>query len=49
MLGLAGIFIPEPLTKAEILNTHHGAGEAKYFTDSTTLFVVELILFSWAE
>ncbi len=25
MLGLAGIFIPEPLTKAEILNTHHGS------------------------
>jgi light-harvesting complex I chlorophyll a/b binding protein 2 len=25
------------------------AGEVKYFTDSTTLFVVELILFAWAE
>ncbi len=51
MLGAAGIFIPEALTKAGILNTPSWftAGEAPYFTDSTTLFVVELILFAWAE
>jgi light-harvesting complex I chlorophyll a/b binding protein 2 len=51
MLGAAGIFIPEALTKAGILNTPSWftAGEATYFTDSTTLFVVELILFAWAE
>lgn len=51
MLGAAGIFIPEALTKAGILNTPSWftAGEAEYFTDSTTLFVVEIILFAWAE
>jgi light-harvesting complex I chlorophyll a/b binding protein 2 len=40
MLGAAGIFIPEALTKAGILNTPSWftAGEATYFTDSTTLF-----------
>ncbi|KAH8946039.1 hypothetical protein BDL97_12G071800 [Sphagnum fallax] len=51
MLGAAGIFIPEALTKAGILNTPSWftAGEATYFTDSTILFVVEIILFAWAE
>eukprot|EP00245_Coleochaete_scutata_P013766 TRINITY_DN5704_c0_g1_i1.p1 TRINITY_DN5704_c0_g1~~TRINITY_DN5704_c0_g1_i1.p1 ORF type:complete len:262 (+),score=59.07 TRINITY_DN5704_c0_g1_i1:234-1019(+) len=51
MLGAAGIFIPEALTKAGILNTPswYTAGEATYFTDTTTLFVVELILIGWAE
>jgi light-harvesting complex I chlorophyll a/b binding protein 2 len=51
MLGAAGIFIPEALTKAGILNTPSWttAGEATYFTDATTLFVIELILFAWAE
>jgi light-harvesting complex I chlorophyll a/b binding protein 2 len=51
MLGAAGIFIPEALTKAGILNTPSWftAGEATYFTDSTTVFVVEIILFAWAE
>lgn len=51
MLGAAGIFIPEALTKAGILNTPSWttAGDAKYFTDSTTLFVIELILMAWVE
>ncbi|KAM0886873.1 hypothetical protein ACQ4PT_029401 [Festuca glaucescens] len=51
MLGAAGIFIPELLTKIGILNTPswYTAGEQEYFTDTTTLFVVELILIGWAE
>ncbi|KAH7293581.1 hypothetical protein KP509_28G031700 [Ceratopteris richardii] len=51
MLGAAGIFIPEALTKAGILNTPswYSAGEAEYFADPTTLFVVELIFLGWAE
>ncbi|KAB1225820.1 Chlorophyll a-b binding protein, chloroplastic [Morella rubra] len=51
MLGAAGIFIPEFLTKIGILNTPswYTAGELEYFTDTTTLFVIELILIGWAE
>ncbi|CAA6659932.1 unnamed protein product [Spirodela intermedia] len=51
MLGAAGIFIPELLTKLGILNTPswYTAGEQEYFTDTTTLFVVELVLIGWAE
>ncbi|KAH0468010.1 hypothetical protein IEQ34_003043 [Dendrobium chrysotoxum] len=51
MLGAAGIFIPEFLTKIGILNTPswYSAGELDYFTDTTTLFIIELILIGWAE
>eukprot|EP00244_Chara_vulgaris_P003373 TRINITY_DN160_c0_g1_i6.p1 TRINITY_DN160_c0_g1~~TRINITY_DN160_c0_g1_i6.p1 ORF type:complete len:271 (+),score=45.98 TRINITY_DN160_c0_g1_i6:368-1180(+) len=51
MLGAAGILIPEALTKAGILNTPHWnvAGDAQYFADPTTLFVVELLFMGWAE
>ncbi|XP_075481757.1 chlorophyll a-b binding protein, chloroplastic-like [Primulina tabacum] len=51
MLGAAGIFIPEFLTKLGILNTPswYSAGELDYFTDTTTLFIIELILIGWAE
>lgn len=51
MLGAAGIFIPELLTKIGILNTPswYTAGEQTYFADTTTLFIVELILIGWAE
>ncbi|PIA33776.1 hypothetical protein AQUCO_04000083v1 [Aquilegia coerulea] len=51
MLGAAGIFIPEFLTKIGILNTPswYTAGEQEYFTDTTTLFIVELIFIGWAE
>ncbi|KAJ6834547.1 chlorophyll a-b binding protein, chloroplastic-like [Iris pallida] len=50
MLGAAGIFIPELLTKIGILNTPswYTAGEQEYFTDTTTLFLIELILIGWA-
>ncbi|KAL8156926.1 hypothetical protein AgCh_001868 [Apium graveolens] len=51
MLGAAGIFIPEFLTKIGVLNTPswYTAGEQEYFTDKTTLFIVELIFIGWAE
>ncbi|KAJ6703158.1 CHLOROPHYLL A-B BINDING PROTEIN CHLOROPLASTIC [Salix viminalis] len=51
MLGAAGIFIPEFLTKIGILNTPswYTAGEQEYFTDTTTLFIVELFFIGWAE
>ncbi|XP_043705653.1 chlorophyll a-b binding protein, chloroplastic-like [Telopea speciosissima] len=51
MLGAAGIFIPEFLTKIGILNTPswYTAGEQQYFTDTTTLFIIELIFIGWAE
>jgi light-harvesting complex I chlorophyll a/b binding protein 2 len=51
MLGAAGIFIPELLTKIGILNTPswYTAGSATYFADQGTLFIVELLLFAWAE
>uniref|UniRef100_A0A2P2Q3Y1 Chlorophyll a-b binding protein, chloroplastic n=1 Tax=Rhizophora mucronata TaxID=61149 RepID=A0A2P2Q3Y1_RHIMU len=51
MLGAAGIFIPEFLTKIGILNTPswYSAGELEYFTDTTTLFITELIFIGWAE
>jgi light-harvesting complex I chlorophyll a/b binding protein 2 len=51
MLGAAGIFIPEFLTKIGILNTPfwYTAGEQQYFTDTTTLFIIEIILIGWAE
>lgn len=51
MLGAAGIFIPEFLTKLGILNTPswYTAGELEYFTDTTTLFIIELIFIGWAE
>ncbi|CAH9080332.1 unnamed protein product [Cuscuta europaea] len=51
MLGAAGIFIPEILTKLGILNipSWYTAGEQEYFTDKTTLLVVQLALIGWAE
>jgi len=51
MLGAAGIFIPEFLTKQGILNTPSWtvAGEQEYFADSPTLLAIELILFAWVE
>ncbi|CAD6343558.1 unnamed protein product [Miscanthus lutarioriparius] len=42
---------PGFLTKIGILNTPfwYTAGEQQYFTDTTTLFIIELILIGWAE
>ncbi|XVF04591.1 hypothetical protein REPUB_Repub05bG0097400 [Reevesia pubescens] len=51
MLGAASIFIPKFLTKIGILNiiSWYSAGIEEYFTDTTTLFIVERIFFGWAE
>ena len=51
MLGAAGIFIPEFLTSAGILNTPSWftAGKYEYFADAPTLFAVQLALMGWAE
>ena len=50
-MGAAGIFIQELLTKLRILNTPswYTAGEMEYFTDKTTLFVVEMLFLGWVE
>lgn len=51
MLGVAGIFILELLTKLGILNTPswYTAGELEYFIDKKTLFVVEMIFLGWVK
>jgi light-harvesting complex I chlorophyll a/b binding protein 2 len=51
MLGAAGIFIPDLLTKIGILNVPFWftAGAEKYQADGWTLFAVELALMGWAE
>lgn len=51
MLGVAGILIPELLTKIGILNvpTWYDAGAVEYFAPSSTLFVIEFILFHYVE
>eukprot|EP00897_Mesotaenium_endlicherianum_P001397 jgi/Mesen1/1285/ME000013S00770 len=51
MLGAAGIFIPDLLTHAGILNVPfwYTAGDQTYFADQITLFAVELLFMGWAE
>lgn len=51
MLGVAGIIIPEVLTKAGILNVPvwFDAGKAEYFAPASTLFVIEFLLFHYVE
>ncbi|CAM6118441.1 unnamed protein product [Calypogeia fissa] len=51
MLGIAGILIPEVLTKAGILNVPvwFEAGKVEYFAPASTLFVIEFILFHYVE
>ncbi|CAM6123415.1 unnamed protein product [Calypogeia fissa] len=52
MLGAAGIFIPELLTKFGILSTpswYTAPLEGSYFADPLTLFVVEMLFMGWAE
>lgn len=52
MLGAAGIFIPEFLTKLGILSTpswYTAPLEGSYFADPLTLFVVEMLFMGWAE
>eukprot|EP00850_Spirogloea_muscicola_P006175 SM000029S10470 [mRNA] locus=s29:330690:332197:+ [translate_table: standard] len=51
MLGVAGILIPEVLTKIGILNVPlwYDAGAAEYFAPSSTLFIIEFLLFHYVE
>ena len=51
MLGAAGIFIPDLLTKLGLLDVPfwYTAGDLEYFADSKTLFAVELAAMGWAE
>ncbi|ERM99465.1 hypothetical protein AMTR_s00131p00114510 [Amborella trichopoda] len=51
MLGAAGILIPECLEKLGFIDDYswYTAGEREYFADTTTLFVVQMILMGWVE
>lgn len=51
MLGVVGMLLPEVLTKIGILNlpNWYDAGKQEYFASSTTLFVIEFILFHYVE
>jgi light-harvesting complex I chlorophyll a/b binding protein 4 len=51
MLGVAGIIIPEALTKAGILSVPvwYEAGAAEYAIPNTTLFIIEFLLFHYVE
>ena len=51
MLGVVGMLLPEVLTKIGIINAPqwYDAGKAEYFASSSTLFVIEFILFHYVE
>ncbi|XP_072992396.1 chlorophyll a-b binding protein 4, chloroplastic-like [Typha latifolia] len=51
MLGVAGMLLPEVFTKLGIIHVPewYDAGKAEYFAPSSTLFVVEFILFHYVE
>lgn len=51
MLGVAGMLLPEVFTTAGIINVPkwYDAGKAEYFASSSTLFVIEFILFHYVE
>uniref|UniRef100_A0A0F7GZU8 Chlorophyll a-b binding protein, chloroplastic n=1 Tax=Monsonia marlothii TaxID=163685 RepID=A0A0F7GZU8_9ROSI len=51
MLGVAGMLLPEVFTKIGILNVPewYDAGKQEYFASSSTLFVIEFILFHYVE
>ena len=51
MLGVAGMLIPEFLTKIGIINVPewYDAGKVEYFAPASTLFVIEFILFHYVE
>lgn len=51
MLGIAGILIPEVLTKIGLINVPvwFEAGKVEYFAPASTLFVIEFILFHYVE
>lgn len=52
MLGLAGMVAPELLTSlgiSDLPNWHDAPFYKGYFTDATTLFVVQMFMMNWAE
>lgn len=51
MLGVAGMLLPEVFTKLGIINVPewYDAGKEQYFASSSTLFVIEFILFHYVE
>ncbi|XP_077230345.1 PSI type II chlorophyll a/b-binding protein (Lhca2*1) [Tasmannia lanceolata] len=51
MLAVAGILIPEWLEQLGFIQNYswYDAGTRQYFTDPTTLFVIQLGLMGWAE
>lgn len=51
MLGVAGMILPEVFTKLGFINAPqwYDAGKAEYFASSSTLFVIEFILFHYVE
>lgn len=51
MLGVAGMLLPEVLTKIGFIDAPqwYDAGKATYFASSSTLFVIEFILFHYVE
>lgn len=51
MLGVAGMLLPEVLTNIGLINVPkwYDAGKAEYFASSSTLFVIEFILFHYVE
>ncbi|KAK4402305.1 Chlorophyll a-b binding protein 4, chloroplastic [Sesamum angolense] len=51
MLGVAGMLLPEVFTSIGIINVPkwYDAGKSEYFASSSTLFVIEFILFHYVE
>lgn len=51
MLGVVGMLLPEVFTKIGIINAPqwYDAGKSEYFASSSTLFVIEFILFHYVE
>ncbi|KAE8730866.1 Chlorophyll a-b binding protein 4 [Hibiscus syriacus] len=51
MLGVAGMLLPEVFTKIGLINAPqwYDAGKSEYFASSSTLFVIEFILFHYVE
>ncbi|XP_058195067.1 chlorophyll a-b binding protein P4, chloroplastic isoform X2 [Rhododendron vialii] len=51
MLGVAGMLLPEVFTQIGIINVPkwYDAGKGEYFASSSTLFVIEFILFHYVE
>ncbi|CAN4099384.1 unnamed protein product [Withania somnifera] len=51
MLGIAGMLLPEVFTSLGLLNVPkwYDAGKSEYFASSSTLFVIEFILFHYVE